>query len=93
MCLEMLLEGVQTSRRADGKWQIVPYTSCSDTKCSVADGVGSYVYVGRSARVWLTIADAVGSCCRQRPSADLYFKCSNIVGASSPVDITDSAPH
>jgi len=32
MGLEMLLEGVQTSRRADGKWQTVPYTSCSDTK-------------------------------------------------------------
>jgi len=34
MCLEMVLEGVQRSRRADSKWQIVPYTSCSDTKCS-----------------------------------------------------------
>jgi len=34
----MFLEGVQRSRRADGKWQIVPYMSCSDIECSVADG-------------------------------------------------------
>jgi len=37
----MNLEGVQRSHRADGKWQIVPYPSCSDTKCSVADGEAS----------------------------------------------------
>ena len=33
-------------RRADGKWQIVPYTSCSDIKCSVADGAALYSYCG-----------------------------------------------
>jgi len=43
MCLEMVLEGVQ-SRRVDDKWQIVPYMSCSDTECSIVDGVASCMW-------------------------------------------------
>ena len=38
MCLKMSLEGVQRSRRADSQWQIVPYTRCSNSECSVASG-------------------------------------------------------
>jgi len=38
----MSLEGVQRSRGADGKWQIVPYTRCSSSKCLVTDFVNTY---------------------------------------------------
>ena len=34
----MSLGGVQRSRRADGEWQIVPYTNCSNSECSVVNG-------------------------------------------------------
>jgi len=33
----MSLEGVERSGGTDGEWQIVPYTSYTNSKCSVAD--------------------------------------------------------
>ena len=66
----MSLEGIQRSCRVDGKWQIVPYTSCSNSEYTVADGADCrVVYTARSAYGWFTIADTVRSCCQQ-PSAD-----------------------
>jgi len=37
----MSLEGVQRSRGVDSEWQIVPYTCCSNSKCSMVDGAES----------------------------------------------------
>jgi len=42
MCLKMSLEDVQRSRRTDSEWQIVPYTRCSNSECSVANGEGTW---------------------------------------------------
>jgi len=75
MGVEMLFDRVQRSRRADGKWQVVPYTTAYGTmKLQWHQMLGrrrcSIIYVAQSACGWLTIADAVMSCC-QWPSAGL----------------------
>jgi len=66
----MLFEGVITSHRVDGKCT----TDCSIHELQRHQMLGrrrcGIVYVARSASGWLTITDAVESCC-QRPSADL----------------------
>ena len=69
-----LLEGVQRSRRDDGKRQIVPYTSCSDTKCSVVDGAASCTchdqLVGRCR------CQVLSSCCGPVQVSCQYATCS-----------------